>query len=918
MWVSRYLNASGVDLRRTLLMLATSLLVAFFAVAGPLAGQVFAAPAIWDGDELTYTGNVYTPAPAEAPDQSGKVAYQWINTNTDPDTAQLIYFDENEWLLFENQPERETSAELITYQYRPPNQYTNASPPQTIEVEVNLLGEEVDNERGGTTCSGSITGGIGWILCPVSNWLAEVVDGLFEIIKTYLKVAPFRESNDGIYQLWGVMRTIANVLFVVAFMVIIYSQLTSIGISNYGIKTMLPRLIAGAILVNVSFWISALAVDISNLLGANINALFINIRENFVTGGDAEFGTLTWTTFVNYLLAGGATGAALAGFTVAAAGSFTSLFFLALASLISVAFSVLVAFVILAARQAIIVILVFLSPLAFAAFVLPSTKKLFDRWQNSFTTLLLFFPLFGLLFGGSQLAGAAVMNSTVNDPEGAKLHVLLMGLAIQIVPLVLTPLLIRFSTGLLGNIANLTNNSKRGLTDRAKNWAHDRADYHKDRALGQRRAINPFKLTARGLDRRRQDREQRRSAYQTSAKNRSRGYYDAEGNWQSRKSWERADMFKRETDKMAGINDERDKNRYTELEAGRYTYSSAPISRATSKMVSRVTGGRYTQPTYEERSLLNAQFLAEQSATTVLSGTEASREASERVNKAILASQELQRQATGIGSHDIMLAGLVTKDREDYAKKVNAQDQLQRHFALDSSQYQDLAAAKKDVTVTKGDLTYTFKLSDDYTREAAIEHQLAAGSAGEKRAIINESGREVLVRNEDGSYTSRPGRNYEFRTTIQDAVIKNRVSSAVPYINDKSYNQIIKGEWKGEVSENANAIREILEGRLKAENLASANDKALEVLYELDGLRSSSNPSDVERFEFYKSHALDIIRDTSSPDDYRRISDNFDRIFSENFHDMRVEAHKILSDADLSSRSPKSSRAVLQKYRLEA
>lgn len=44
------------------------------------------------------------------------------------------------------------------------------------------------------------------------------------------------------------MRNIANVVFVVMFLVVIYSLLTGRGVGNYNIKRMLPRFIVGAIL----------------------------------------------------------------------------------------------------------------------------------------------------------------------------------------------------------------------------------------------------------------------------------------------------------------------------------------------------------------------------------------------------------------------------------------------------------------------------------------------------------------------------------------------------------------------------------------------------------------------------------------------------------------------------------------------
>ena len=82
-----------------------------------------------------------------------------------------------------------------------------------------------------------------------------------------------------------------------------------------------------------------------------------------------------------------------------------------LGALIAVIYSAVVALIILAARQAIIIVLVFLAPLAFAANILPNTEKWFEKWKDLFTTMLVMYPLISLLFGGSQLIGTTIIAS---------------------------------------------------------------------------------------------------------------------------------------------------------------------------------------------------------------------------------------------------------------------------------------------------------------------------------------------------------------------------------------------------------------------------------------------------------------------------------------------------------------------------
>ena len=499
MWVAKKLRASGVDLRRSLALLAATVFVALLASIGPLAERAFAVDAIWRGTELVYLDNTYQAVTAPPNQTNLPNEYEWRDSTTNPVTASVLYFPDN--------PGTADSATLITYRIVN-NSYAQPSSPSTINVTRDLTVDDqgTAETRAGTTCDTGF--GVGWFICPISNYLADGVDRVYGVVEQFLEVQTISDTDNGVYDLWKLVRSIANAAFILVFLAIIYSQITGMGYSNHNIKDMVPRLIVGAVLVNVSFWIVALAVDASNLMGYSIQSIMVTIRENIPTVADTTGTNWTWGVLTSAILAGAAWAGA-AGIAASAAGGGISLSFLLIAALIPAAFAILVAFVILAARQAIIVVLTIISPLAFVAFVLPSTQGLFDRWRKSLTTLLLFFPIFALLFGGSQVAGTAIINTSVSVQDSMKLPIVLMGLATQVVPLIITPLLIRFSSGLLGQIANMTNSSSKGLVDRARNWATDNAETHKARKLtkvasdierrkaGER--INP--LRARGLGR---------------------------------------------------------------------------------------------------------------------------------------------------------------------------------------------------------------------------------------------------------------------------------------------------------------------------------------------------------------------------------------------------------------------------------
>lgn len=350
-----------------------------------------------------------------------------------------------------------------------------------------------------TSCS---VEGLGWIICPAVSLLAKATDALWGWIKNALEVQPLNlntsSDTNTMYIAWRSMRDIANVAFIIAFIIIVYSQLTGVGVSNYGIKKLLPRLVVAAILVNTSFWIAAIAVDVSNIIGNNIYQLL----RNGLGVGTIQISASIWDEFALFVLsAGGAAGltagiSALVGAGSAGAAAFAPVLLWGFVVVIlAVALALLIAFIILAVRLALITILVVLSPLAFVAMLLPNTEKFFTLWRKSLTTLLIFYPLFAVLFGGSYLAGIIIIGSAdgnSTDPNNPVLMTVLIGLAVMILPLWLTPLVMRFSTGILGQVAGVINSKNKGLIDRARKVRDRKSGLAVNEVLGRPGSKNPF------------------------------------------------------------------------------------------------------------------------------------------------------------------------------------------------------------------------------------------------------------------------------------------------------------------------------------------------------------------------------------------------------------------------------------------
>lgn len=318
---------------------------------------------------------------------------------------------------------------------------------------------------------------VGWIICPVVTIMAELVDGAYAFVSSLLVVQPLLTTgeSENIYNAWTMMRNFANAAFVIAFLLIIFSQLTSFGMNNYGIKKMLPRLIVAAILVNVSFWVCALAVDISNILGSSLNSLFNGMGAG-LPDGENKSAIATGEGWV------GITGLVLAG-TIVGAGFLYATLSALLPALLAALVAIVAVFLVLTLRQALIVLLIVISPLAFVAYLLPNTESLFKKWMALFKTLLLMYPIIAVIFGASALASTIVMASASGDYVIA---IQIMGALIAIIPLALTPVVMKTAGGLLNRFGGIVNNPNRGPVDKIRKGAEGFRD-RRQAIAGKRR-----------------------------------------------------------------------------------------------------------------------------------------------------------------------------------------------------------------------------------------------------------------------------------------------------------------------------------------------------------------------------------------------------------------------------------------------
>ena len=282
---------------------------------------------------------------------------------------------------------------------------------------------------------------LGWILCPVIKFLHATVQNIYDsIIEPFLQVnvSAFNTSS-GTFQGWQVFQGIANVLFVILFLFVIFSQVTGIGIDNYGIKRILPKLIVTAILINISYFICQLLVDASNILGAGLEGIFSNVQIN---GSAVSTGQSALTTAITGLVGAAGIGGAIATAEMWVPALIVPLLLGLITILVSVAFM----FVLLGVRQAGVIILVVVAPVAFVCYMLPNTKPIFDKWKKMLEGLLMLYPICGALIGGSALASKILTSSSNN------FFMHLLAALLTVVPFFFVPKLLQGAFSAMGNI----------------------------------------------------------------------------------------------------------------------------------------------------------------------------------------------------------------------------------------------------------------------------------------------------------------------------------------------------------------------------------------------------------------------------------------------------------------------------------
>jgi hypothetical protein len=245
---------------------------------------------------------------------------------------------------------------------------------------------------------------LSWMICPVLNGLSRSADGIESFVASQLNFSVSDNLGPSVQRAWTIFRTLTSIIIVIVMLVMVFSQAIGGGpFDAYTVRKMLPKLVAAIILMQISWVLCEYLIRLSNDAGQAVGQL---MAAPFGGPNQLELGALIQRlNTVGAVILGVATTAGLLTAIVASGAIILYGWPILLLAIILVFLALVVALATLLFRNALIVLLVIFSPLAFLAFVLPGTDRYWKIWKDNFVKLLVFFPLvIAVIYGGRIFA----------------------------------------------------------------------------------------------------------------------------------------------------------------------------------------------------------------------------------------------------------------------------------------------------------------------------------------------------------------------------------------------------------------------------------------------------------------------------------------------------------------------------------
>lgn len=322
---------------------------------------------------------------------------------------------------------------------------------------------------------------LSWFMCPLINGAVAGINSLDTLINGEMNVpvgdgstfdqASSTAGGNGTYKAWSAMRSMALALLVVIALVMVISQAIGSGpFDAYTVKKVMPRLVIAVIFTALSWQICKLLISISNDLGKGIGSIL----------------SASFSGIKNPRISGSATGGSTISAVAAIAGFFSGIDILVILSLVLTALAgVFIAFLVIAFRRMLIILLVISAPIAIISWILPNTQKLWKFWKESLQGALLAFPIIIAFI----TIGRVFASISSNDNSSPTLFRDIITFIAYFGPYFALPAAFKLAGGAVATIGGMANDRSKGFFDRNRKFR----DAKKKEAVHRREAGALFK-----------------------------------------------------------------------------------------------------------------------------------------------------------------------------------------------------------------------------------------------------------------------------------------------------------------------------------------------------------------------------------------------------------------------------------------
>lgn len=215
------------------------------------------------------------------------------------------------------------------------------------------------------------------------------------IIQAVLSIHVYSDAFvNVIYPGWEIVRNVCNILFIVA--IIAMGMATLLRVESYQWRHLLIQLVLAALLINFSLIIAqailALADTIqSQFLPNNVDVIRSLARDLMIANNATQISQNTFAGNVSYVI--------------------QFMFFVSMAIGSFLVFSAIAIFLVI--RVVAIWVLLMLSPIAYAANILPATKSAVHKWWDEFIKYAFFTPVIAFFLNMTAVISNAARNSSV-------------------------------------------------------------------------------------------------------------------------------------------------------------------------------------------------------------------------------------------------------------------------------------------------------------------------------------------------------------------------------------------------------------------------------------------------------------------------------------------------------------------------